>query len=61
MTGVWPCYQHPRGVWLASCPDCTACYLPIPRSRRDAAVATSPVVSLRGTTPSRAAGDATAA
>jgi hypothetical protein len=19
-----PCYRHPRGVWMAACPDCTA-------------------------------------
>ena len=21
-----PCYRHPRGVWMAACPDCTAWY-----------------------------------
>jgi hypothetical protein len=62
MTAVWPCYQHPRGVWLASCSDCTAWYLPIARGRRDDAAAASPVVvPLRPTTPSRARGDRNAA
>jgi hypothetical protein len=51
MTSVWPCYRYPRGVWLASCPDCTARYLPIARGRRVGAAVASPVVPLRRTWP----------
>ena len=24
MAECQPCYRHPRQVWLANCPDCTA-------------------------------------
>jgi hypothetical protein len=23
-----PCYRHPRGVWIAACPDCAAWHQP---------------------------------
>lgn len=51
MTAITPCYRHPRGVWLVSCPDCTAWYLPRACARRDdaaaAAASAAPVVALR--------------
>jgi hypothetical protein len=34
-----PCYRHPRGVWIAACPDCTAWH----RTARTAPAATSDV------------------
>jgi hypothetical protein len=35
MTPTTPCYRHPRRVWMAACPECTAWHLPIARARRD--------------------------
>jgi hypothetical protein len=34
MTAAPPCYRHPRGVWIAACPDCTAWYLAVAVARR---------------------------
>ncbi|PWW24004.1 hypothetical protein JD79_03181 [Geodermatophilus normandii] len=42
-TGRTACFRHPRHVWIASCPDCTAWYLAglraAPRNRDRAASA----------------------
>jgi hypothetical protein len=34
MTATTPCYRHPRGIWIASCQDCTAWHLAAAIGRR---------------------------
>jgi hypothetical protein len=34
MTATTPCYRHSRGIWLASCQDCTAWHLAVALGRR---------------------------
>jgi hypothetical protein len=29
MTATTPCYRHSRGIWIASCSDCTAWHLAV--------------------------------
>jgi hypothetical protein len=41
MTATTPCHRHPRGVWTAGCPDCTAWHVEIALARIDAAVSVS--------------------
>jgi hypothetical protein len=53
MTGPTPCYRHPRKVWLAACPDCTAWHLATLRDRRDEVVPTASTAT-QSTTPSAA-------
>jgi hypothetical protein len=32
-----PCYRHPRSVWIAACPDCTAWHQATAAAAREAA------------------------
>ena len=34
MTATTPCYRHPRGIWIASCQDCTTWHLAVAVGRR---------------------------
>ena len=34
MTATTPCYRQPRGIWIASCRDCTAWHLAAAVGRR---------------------------
>jgi hypothetical protein len=47
MTTTTPCYQHPREVWIAACPDCTTWHLAAARARRDEVATASPVAHVR--------------
>ena len=50
MTAPTPCYRHPRGVWIASCHDCTAWHLVVAVGRRALAVPTPTTAAAPGTT-----------
>jgi hypothetical protein len=38
MTPTTPCYRHPRRVWMAACPDCTAWHMAVALARRNEVV-----------------------
>jgi hypothetical protein len=49
MTATTPCYRHPRGMWIASCQDCTSWHLAVAIGRR-AQTAPRPTTAARAAT-----------